>query len=77
MLIFHTNILFYKTCTISAVFHACEARLKLYFSLKRHKSMTSVLLLLPAGVKVTFIFTFTRDNTIDGEKKFTHKFAFA
>ena len=39
--------------------------------------MTSVLLLLPAGVKVTFIFTFIRANIIDAEQKFTHKFAFA
>ena len=39
--------------------------------------MTLALLLLPAGVKVTFIFTFTRANIIDGEQKFTHKFAFA
>ena len=32
--------------------------------------MTSVLLLLPAGVKATFIFTFTRAGIIDGEQKF-------
>ena len=35
------------------------------------------LLFSEAGVKVTFIFTFTRANIIDGEQKFTHKFAFA
>ena len=34
--------------------------------------MTSALLLLSAGVKVTFIFIFTRANIIDGEQKFTH-----
>ena len=39
--------------------------------------MTSALLLLPAGVNVTFIFTFTRGNIIDGEQIFTHKFAFS
>ena len=39
--------------------------------------VTDVILLLPARVKVTFIFTFTRANTIDGEQKFTHKFPFA
>ena len=30
-----TKRIFYNTCTISAVFHACKAGLKLYFSLKR------------------------------------------
>ena len=39
--------------------------------------MTSVLLLLSAGVKVTFIFTFTPANVINKEKNFTHKLAFA
>ena len=39
--------------------------------------VTDVILLRPAGVKITFIFTFTRANIIDGEQKFTHKFAFA
>ena len=39
--------------------------------------MMSALLLLEAGVKVTFIFTFARANIIDGEKNFTHKFVFA
>ena len=37
--------------------------------------MTSAFLLLPAVVKVTFIFTFTRANIIDGKQKFTHNFA--
>ena len=40
--------------------------------------VTDVILLLPAGINVTFIiFTFTRANIIDGEQKFAHKFAFA
>ena len=39
--------------------------------------MTSALLLLPAGVKVSSIFTFTRANIMDGEQKFTQKFIFA
>ena len=41
------------------------------------KVTDDVILLLPAGVKVTFIFTFTRANIVDGEQEFTHKFAFA
>ena len=32
---------------------------------------------LPAGVKVTFILTFTRTNVIYREQKFTHKLAYA
>ena len=81
----------YNACTISAVFHAYKAGLMLFTfhwsggkSYWRHtfipgggKKMTSALLLLPAGVKVTSIFTFTRGTIIDGEQKFTHKFAFA
>ena len=39
--------------------------------------MTSALLLLLAGVKVTFVFTFTRVNVIHREQKFTHELAFA
>ena len=42
----YRNVLFYNTCTISAVFHAYEAGLKLYFSLKRGKSFILFLLLL-------------------------------
>ena len=51
---------------MAAVFRACEAGVK----------VTDVILLLPVGVKVTFIFTFTRANIIDGKQKFTHKFTF-
>ena len=39
--------------------------------------MTSALLLLLAGVKVTFIFIFTHANVIHREQRFTHKLAFA
>ena len=33
--------------------------------------------MLPAGVKVTFIFTFTRANVIRREQKFTHNLHFS
>ena len=52
-------------------------RVKAFFFTEAGVKVTEVILLLPAGVKVTLIFTFTRANIIDGEQKFTPKFALA
>ena len=53
---------------------AREACVKPHLRTRSDIKVTDVILLLPAGVKVTFIFAFTRGNIIDGEQKFTHKF---